>query len=237
MLGRRAEEIGIKIEIADINDINKYETVIAFDVFWKNKSYYRKIKGKHLQAYQAFKNFNGNKFLILHECDVIHKENWNPKNHEIFDKVFTWNDRLVDNKKYFKLNCAPRDRSKLNLVSQNQKLYFSSMLCSNIINNSQNALYLERKRIINFAIEKDPNLLHLYGKSWDQFKFNQKSFMGRSLNKISNKMSKLGLVNNKYKSVYKGTVTKNINVFLNSSAFRPFSLEAYTETLTHHLKK
>ena len=38
------------------------------------------------------------------ENESVLPENWNMENHKLFDKIITWNDDLVDNKKYFSVN-------------------------------------------------------------------------------------------------------------------------------------
>ena len=43
-------------------------------------------------------------YLITWEPFIIKPDNWNLENHKYFRKIFTWNDKLVDNEKYFKIN-------------------------------------------------------------------------------------------------------------------------------------
>ena len=43
-------------------------------------------------------------YLLLFESELILPGNWDLKKHVFFKKVFTWNDSLVDNEKYVKIN-------------------------------------------------------------------------------------------------------------------------------------
>ena len=139
-LAKRAELDGIHIEIADLNNIDQYDALIAFDIFWKNKSWFKLLTKNHYRAYKKFLQFKGRRLLILHECDVVHSENWQHENHEMFDRIFTWNDDLIDGIKYFKLNCAPRRITSRIRSSNIKESKFSSIVCSNIKNNSEGAL-------------------------------------------------------------------------------------------------
>ena len=44
------------------------------------------------------------RYLLLFESSLIRPDNWNLKLHVFFDRIFTWHDGVVDNKKYFKVN-------------------------------------------------------------------------------------------------------------------------------------
>jgi hypothetical protein len=44
--------------------------------------------------------------LLAIESSIIRPENFNRIKHEYFHKIFTWNDDLVDGKKYIKINYA-----------------------------------------------------------------------------------------------------------------------------------
>ena len=44
------------------------------------------------------------KYLICAEAPTIDTNTWNENNHKYFKKIFTWDDDVIDNKKYFKIN-------------------------------------------------------------------------------------------------------------------------------------
>lgn len=105
-------------------------------------------------------------FLILSENDIIIKNNWVLKNHENFKKIFTWDDRFVDNKKYFKLNYAfdipttiPKDLSK------------KTKLCTLIAGNKSKVhpleLYSKREEAIKWFEKNHPEDFDFYGFGWD----------------------------------------------------------------------
>ena len=59
-------------------------------------------------------------FFVIYEPDMILPENWNKSYHALCDKVFTWDDRFVDNKLYFKSNftCDLQDARPLGLTHE-----------------------------------------------------------------------------------------------------------------------
>ena len=57
------------------------------------------------------------KFLIVIEPPSVYPNNHNESILKKFDKIFTWNDSVVDNKKYFKYNFSYNlDSLKLNYM-------------------------------------------------------------------------------------------------------------------------
>ncbi len=212
-LALRAKKLGVQIEILNLDKIHDYDIILCFDVFWKNKSLIKKVMGRHLEVYQKLKNFKGHKYLILHECEVVHEQNWNKENHFIFDKIFTWADDYVDDKRYFKLNCAPRQINHCSerFVSSPKK--FASMICSNIVNSRSNELYSFRRKIIEHACQFYPSSFDLYGKGWDQFSLDRKYLIGRLFNKASSKLEIIRVKNSRYSDVYRGVLlTKEFGI-------------------------
>lgn len=47
-------------------------------------------------------------YLLLMESEIIRPSNFRKRNHRYFEKVFTWKDSIVDNKKYIKI-CVPQN--------------------------------------------------------------------------------------------------------------------------------
>ena len=60
-----------------------------------------------------------NNFLITLENQIIHPENFRRKNLLLFNKVFTWNDELIDNIKYFKYSITYSLNSKTLILKKN----------------------------------------------------------------------------------------------------------------------
>lgn len=127
--------------------------------------------------YPSSSNFNLDKlhknaelYLILLESENIKKDNWDKTNHKYFKKVFTWNQNLVDNIKYFDLklsNKVPKDFK----IEINSERKFCINISGNKKNNDPNELYSERRKIIKWFNKNHPSDFDLYGFGWDKFCF------------------------------------------------------------------
>lgn len=81
-----------------------------------------------------------------------------------FSKIFTWNNHLVDNEKFFKVYHRVIYPMKKNLIPFNEKK-FSCMVFTNKRSNYPLELYSLRRRVIK-CFAKKANLFDLYGRSW-----------------------------------------------------------------------
>ena len=95
--------------------------------------------------------------------------------HNFFSKIYTWNDQLVDKKKYFKI-LLPKSiykskiRSKkfknkkfLVLINSNKSLFYPVKL----IKSFGRELYSERIKAIEFFEKNIPDRFYLYGVGWN----------------------------------------------------------------------
>ncbi|MDB6081733.1 MAG: hypothetical protein JWO53_1005 [Chlamydiia bacterium] len=103
--------------------------------------------------------------LFLWEPPSVLSENYNPKNHEIFSKVYTWNDALIDNQKYFKfyypvLNSMVCD----SLPFEKKKL--ATVISCNKSSSHVSELYSERRKVIDFFENHHSEDFDLYGRWW-----------------------------------------------------------------------
>jgi hypothetical protein len=148
---------GYDLSTPDINDISKSELTIYVEVPKKVPK-----KSNILKSY-----------LILLESEVIHPSNLNLNIHKYFNKVFTWNDKLVDNKKYFKINF-----SHLFPQSINKDLSKKEKLCVLIAGHksSRHPLELYSKRIeaIRWFERNHLKDFSLYGSGWDEYRPNNR---------------------------------------------------------------
>jgi alpha(1,3/1,4) fucosyltransferase len=108
--------------------------------------------------------------LILEESEVVYPSNWQTENHGLFDKIFTWHDGYVDNKKYFKFNVHYIERVKFK-----EDLFHKKKLLTLIAGNkcSTHPLELYSKRIeaIRWFEKYHPEDFDLYGRGWDRHVF------------------------------------------------------------------
>lgn len=121
-------------------------------------------------------------FLILIESDIIKPENYDTKKHSRFNKIFTWHDRLVDGKKYIKLNFSHKFPKNIETLPYEEK-----KLCTLIAGNKRVShpleLYSERVKAIRWFEEHHPEEFDLYGVGWEKYRFNGPKPI-RLLNKV-----------------------------------------------------
>jgi len=143
-------------------------------------------------------------YLILQESEVINPFGWTKSLHNHFDRVYTWNDDLVDDIKYFKLNFShlfPSEKEwKASIVHWTDK-----KLCTLIAGNKSVhhplELYSERVNAIKW-FEKNTSKgdFEFYGVGWDK-----PQSANRYINYLLKKMTAIHFLFHKYKS-YKGSV-------------------------------
>jgi hypothetical protein len=127
------------------------------------------------------KAFNSNKpmFLILEECEAMYPANWKLGNHRFFEKLFTWNDDFVDNKKYFKFNVHYIASTNINKdLSMKEKL--CTIIASNKSSSHSLELYSKRREAIRWFEKNHPEDFDLYGRDWDIYPFSSdRKWVGR----------------------------------------------------------
>ena len=106
--------------------------------------------------------------LFTYEPPVVSGITWNLKNHKNFSKVITWNDALVDNRKYFKYSYVQPDlEQEIKEISfENKKL--CTLVAGNKSSRHPLELYSERVRAIEFFERNRPDDFDLYGTGWNK---------------------------------------------------------------------
>jgi len=139
-------------------------------------------------------------FVVLQECEVVKPGNWKPESHAQFDAIFTWDERLLDGKRYFKVNfsnhfpeAVPRNPAG--------KEKFCVMISAHKKNPHPLELYSEREKTIRWFEANHPEDFDLYGIGWDRYAFNGPAFI-RVLNRVKPLTRLLGA---RFPS-YRGTV-------------------------------
>jgi hypothetical protein len=107
------------------------------------------------------------KYLLLLETDLVHPRNQN-KNFSNYSKIFTWNDNIIDNDKYYKIN-FPNNIRIPNIDGFNSRDRFCCVIAANktLYKKSINDLYLERIKSIRWFEKNAPEDFDLYGIGWD----------------------------------------------------------------------
>jgi len=108
------------------------------------------------------------KHVLLLETVAIRPLNWNLKLHAKVDLIFTWNNQIIDNRKYFKINFP-----NLLLPQPFRKFYerksFCCMIAGNKNSNFHLELYSERLRAIKWFEVHQPESFSLFGFGWNHF--------------------------------------------------------------------
>jgi alpha(1,3/1,4) fucosyltransferase len=151
------KKIGVNFMTLDvIENFGNMDGFIFFDFPNLKNSYVKKVF-----------RLDTPKYLIIFEPENIKPDNWLLENHELFNKIFTWNDEIIDNKKYFKINF-----SYLFPQSINKALLKQKKLCTLIAGNSRNnhplELYSKRVEAIRWFEESHPEEFDFYGVGWNE---------------------------------------------------------------------
>lgn len=118
------------------------------------------------------------KILICLEPAIVIPYNYMKIFHLFFTKIYTWNDDLVDNKKYFKIRLPKhtigintrakkfKEKRFLILINANKSSFYPFKLLSPF----GKELYSERIKAIEFFEQNIPEKFFLYGKGWNKKK-------------------------------------------------------------------
>lgn len=186
-------ENGYNIATDDINKIEESQIVLYFDM------------PKQLPR----KEDKEKSYLLAIESSIIKPENFNAENHQYFKKIFTWNDDLVDNDKYIKINYAFVLPSTIYKEVNREKL--CCLIVSNKNSDFKNELYSERKKLIRWFENNYPQDFDLYGFGWNSFKFEGCKPI-RALNRIPFLQNiAYTLIGEKYVS-YKGKIDSKFEI-------------------------
>jgi len=205
------------------DDLLKPFNILA-DVFSKNNieiGTYSKISPEEADAYVfidypksnnpifefAKRNKKAKLYLLILESPIVNHNNFDLKLHDIFHKVFTWSDDLIDLDpiKYKKINYSFEIPTSL---SNTERKKLCTVISGNKLSNQPDELYHERLKCIKWYEKNAPDQFDLYGTNWKIVKFPNETFSGKLLNKINRRYKLL-----KYSlSVYKGTVERKSDV-------------------------
>lgn len=122
------------------------------------------------------------KCVILQEPELIIPRNWDSSLHKQFDRIFTWNDVLVDNKRYFKFNygnALPKAVAK----DPSKKKKLCAIIAGNQKSSHPSGLYSKREEVIRWFETHHPEEFDLYGRGWNEYLFHGPK-LWRALNRV-----------------------------------------------------
>lgn len=150
---KAAEKAGYEIiQTWSLQDLSDFKYLIVFDVISHRVPFYGDFPKEKM-------------ILFLWEPPSVIPENYDPNIHAYFSKVYTWNDALVDNKKYFKLyypSCFPMLTDH---VPFNEKK-LSCLIASFKLSTHPYELYTERFNTIKYMEYFGKGIFDLYGRKW-----------------------------------------------------------------------
>ena len=150
-------QLGHKVQTLDMDDLEKFDAAVFFDHPTFLDPYFRKLrrmKGKKL-------------YLFLCENEANRPDEYWRWNLRDFEKVFTWNPELVDNKKFFKYYYSFRVPAPL-VIQRAEKTKFCVTIASQKYNPHRQELYSERVRAIRWFEREHPEEFDLYGQGWER---------------------------------------------------------------------
>lgn len=156
---KNLKKSNIELNTQDINPPEESELIVDFNVP-------RKLI-----------NFECKRYLLQLESEAILKRNYDPRFLKKYDLVFTWNDILVDNNKYIKINYPQAEPvNNFDCKDFNEKK-LCTMVAANKYYRHNQELYSKRINAIYWFEKNHPDEFDLYGHDWDKFQF--RNFLSR----------------------------------------------------------
>ncbi len=172
LLANQLKSLGHRVATIDTDDLHKFDAIVFVEFPGKNNKYFKTLVNSN------FKNI----YLILLESVLVKPDNYIKENHGYFKKIFTWQDELIDNKKYIKIQYSHHIPTEFNFKLEKEAL--CAMIASNKSSNYPNELYSERKHAVQWFEKNHPQDFHLYGEGWDKYNFEGK-FLGIKIARLN----------------------------------------------------
>jgi hypothetical protein len=150
LLKDELRQYNIDLSTQDVNCINESEIIIYNDI---------PINFPQKSLKQRY-------YLLAMESIAVTPRNFNIKYYSYFDKIFTFYDDIIDNKKIFKINYS-FDLNPYQYIDFNKKSGFICMVSGNKYSSFDGELYSERIKIINYFEHHLNYQFSLYGTNWD----------------------------------------------------------------------
>jgi|GEM_PF-568943 len=147
--------------------------------------------------------------LLAWESPLVKPQNFDRDSHARFERVYTYDDRLVDGKKYRKLFYTQRFPDSLDFHLRPAPEKFMCVIAGNKSSMHPLELYSERLRTIKWYEENHPEELDLYGFGWNERVFRGPKIV-RALNRIG--AARKACVRDK-RSSYRGKADDKRSVF------------------------
>jgi hypothetical protein len=155
--GQRLRKLGHRVATLDMDELDRFDCALFFDHPTFLDPYYRRLRHK------AGKKI----YLFLFENAANRPDEYWRWNLRDFNKVFTWNPQMVDNRKFFQFHYSMRVPAPFT-INRAEKTKFCVTVASQKYNAHPKELYSERVRAIRWFERRHPEELDLYGQGWDR---------------------------------------------------------------------
>ncbi len=147
---------GVDIATQDIIPVAEADAVI-----------FENMPGEADKDFRAARAKNTKMYLKISEWGALHIGNDDLRRHADFRKIFTYQDDLIDNHKYFKLNYSflMPDSVPMDL---NGKQKLCLLIAGNKLFRHPQELYSKRREAIRWFEANHPEDFDLYGQGWDR---------------------------------------------------------------------
>jgi hypothetical protein len=108
--------------------------------------------------------------LVMWEPPTVQPELYDPQIQAHFGTIFTWDDDLVDNQKFFKFH-YPALNPRIKDTPPFEKKKFCVMISRRLTSKHPKELYSKRKATIKFFEKKPAGEFDLYGFKWKEGKY------------------------------------------------------------------
>jgi hypothetical protein len=142
-------KLGIELNTPDCNT----DKLVSFEI--------------HIDIHET--SLNVKKYLLLWETGAVNYKNNNLSKIKNYEKIFSWNDDLVEKFNFIKYNLPSPGYLNSFDVNKALKNNFVCLIAGNKFNRGWclNELYSERVRIIEWYEKNHPTLFSLFGPDWD----------------------------------------------------------------------
>lgn len=149
-------KLGHTLKSGDLtDDLHDVDYFLCFDIPWN------RVEFPNLFLYPHHK-----RMVFLWEPPTVKPFNYVRKHHTIFEKIFTWNDDLVDHKKYIKFYYPYPQLAMIEHCVAFNKRRLCTLVACNKHSDHPDELYSKRKAIITFFEKMNTDDFCFYGKSW-----------------------------------------------------------------------
>lgn len=148
-------EQGFEINALDaFDDLDAIDLLIFVDFPDRN----------HPQVRRAFDSGKP-RWLLIQASPVTHPDNGPVVNHALFDRVYTWDDRLIDGKRYFKVRYAGDIDPQFDptAVPPNELC----MVADYTVSDHAHTLFKQQSEAAAWFAAHAPESFDLYGAGWD----------------------------------------------------------------------